>query len=115
MWEATVSYSIKSLYDNSQACVRGENRISQWFNIRQGCVLFPPPFNLYMDRVMREAEASWKEGVQMRTTQAEGLLFADDVAITAEEEKDPQHNSEILDQSLKKRSLKMHVTKTKIT
>ena len=95
---------IKALYEGSQACVRVESRVSQWFEIRQGvrqgCVLSPVLFNIFMDKVMREAMESWRGGVQMLNTQAKGLLFADDVAVTAEKEEDLQQNLEALDRSL---------------
>ena len=95
---------IKALYEGSQACVRVESRVSHWFEIRQGvrqgCVLSPVLFNIFMDKVMREAMESWRGGVQMLKTQAKGLLFADDVAVTPEKEEDLQQNLEALDRSL---------------
>ena len=60
----------------------------------------PVLFNIFMDKVMREAMESWRGGVQMLNTQAKGLLFADDVAVTAEKEEDLQQNLEALDRSL---------------
>ena len=81
--------------------MRVESRVTQWFEIRQGvrqgCVLSPVLFNIFMDKVMREAMKSWRGGVQMLNTQAKGLLFADDVAVTAEKEEDLQQNLEALE------------------
>ena len=58
--------------------VRGESRMSQWFEVRQGvrqgCVLSPVLFNICMDRVMREAMECWRGGVQMLTTCTQGIL-----------------------------------------
>ena len=44
----------------------------------------------------------------MLNTQAKGLLFADDVAVTAEKEEDLQQNLEALDRSLRKWNLRMN-------
>ena len=66
LWQVLVIYSvgdrllngIKSMYDDSEACVRINGVKSDWFSInsgvRQGCVMSPWLFNLYMDGVMKE-------------------------------------------------------------
>ena len=53
--------AIQSLYAGSQACVRViGGRLSEWFpisqGVRQGCVLSPWLFNVFMDRIMREVK-----------------------------------------------------------
>src|SRR5678816_4814887 len=46
------------MYDDSEVCVRINGVKSDWFSInsgvRQGCVMSPWLFNLYMDGVMKE-------------------------------------------------------------
>src|SRR5678815_3019926 len=68
LWQVLVMYGvggrllngIKSMYDDSEACVRINGVKSDWFNINsgvtQGCVMSPWLFNLYMDGVMKELE-----------------------------------------------------------
>ncbi len=50
--------AIKSFYEEASACVRISGETSEQFEIkvglRQGCVMSPWLFNIYMDGVMRE-------------------------------------------------------------
>ena len=43
---------IKSLYVDSSACIRVKVGMSEWFRIdggvRQGCIIFPRLFNVYI-------------------------------------------------------------------
>src|SRR5678815_2512593 len=68
LWQVFVIYGIggrllngiKSMYDDSEACVRINGVKSDWFSInsgmRQGCVMSPYLFNLYMDGILKELE-----------------------------------------------------------
>ena len=53
--------AIKSFYEDSRACVRVGRGESDWFEVnvglRQGCVMSPWLFTLYMDEVAREVNA----------------------------------------------------------
>ena len=51
---------IKSMYIDNLAWVRVKGGESEWFSIdsgvRQGCIMYPWLFNVYMDLVMKEVK-----------------------------------------------------------
>ena len=51
--------SIRAIYANSMSAVRTSEGLTDWFDItsgvRQGCVLSPLLFIIYMDRITKEA------------------------------------------------------------
>ena len=84
---------IKSFYDDGRACVRVGGEVSESFEVkmglRQGCVMSPWLFNMYMDGVVREVY-NRVNGMGVSMTMGvfwwvlSQLLFADDTALVAE-------------------------------
>ena len=60
--------AIRSLYKKSEACVRVKGELSGWFpitqGVRQGCVMSPWLFNVFMDKIVREGMENFVEIVQ---------------------------------------------------
>ena len=88
---------VQSFYKDSRARVRVGNDASEWFpvnvGLRQGCVMSPWLFNVYMDGVVREVNVTLL-GKGLDLLNANGgkfeinqLLFADDTALVADSEK----------------------------
>ena len=81
---------IKSIHVDSSACGRIKGGESEEFRIdsrvRQGCIMFPWLFNLYMDGMMKEVkkgmgrrEVSFPENE--REWRLPGFLYADDLVL----------------------------------
>ena len=88
---------VMSFYVGSKACVRVGNEVSEWFPVRvgprQGCVMSPRLFNLYMDGVVREVNARvLGRGLKVvdgndNEWELSQLLFADDIVVVADFER----------------------------
>ena len=89
--------AVQSFYVGSRACVRIGNEVSKWFSInvgvRQGCVMSPWLFNLYMNGVKSEVQAiTLGRGAQFVGTdekkwEVSQLLFANDTVLVADSKK----------------------------
>ena len=114
---------VKSLYEDSKACVRVGNEVSEWFpvrvGLRQGCVMSPWLFNLFIDGVVREVNARvLGRGLKLLDGNDEWemnqLLFADDTVVVADsEEKLCQLVSEF-GRVCERRKLRVNVNKSKV-
>ncbi len=81
-------YLMRNLYLNQQATVRTEFGDTDAFGIgkgvRQGCILSPSLFNLYAERIMREAGLQEsEEGIMIGGRKVNDLRYADDTTLLA--------------------------------
>ena len=97
MWASLKGYSegkllrsIKSLYKESRACVKVEGDLMKEFVEEQGlrwdCPLSPWLFNVFFDRVMREAIYVWWDFKDSCLIQI--LMFTDNTLMIAQTEED---------------------------
>ena len=79
LWKLILDYGlpakecklIQSLYQGTSAAVRCEGGLTDWFEVktglRQGCLLSPALFNIFIDFVVRRALAGkYNHGVEIR-------------------------------------------------
>ena len=85
--------AIRSLYKQSESCVRILGAKSSTFSVgvglRQGCPLSPILFVIFMDRISRRSRG--EESVRFGDLRIASLLFADDVVLLATSDRDLQH------------------------
>ena len=89
--------AVQSLYEKSEACVRVCREEGEWFEVgvglRQGCVMSPWLFNLFMDAVMKEVQEKagdvgvtlWDERRNVEW-KVDWLMFADDTVLLGDSE-----------------------------
>ena len=82
--------------------------------VRQGCTLSPWLFNVYVDKVAREAREKFVSEVKLSTGDVGMLLFADDMVIMAESEEGLQSNLKVLSEAMDRWDLKVNWMKTKV-
>ncbi len=101
--------AIKSFYEEASAYVKISGETSEYFEIkvdlRQGCVMSPWLFNVYIDGVMREVKGKVGEvGVRVydegRKWVLNSILFADDTVIIAESESDLHNLVNVFDSTV---------------
>merc|ERR1712121_55348 len=115
---------IMSFYEDGKACVRVGEKISESFEVkiglRQGCVMSPWLFNLFMDGVVREVYTRVNQaGVRLseegeREWVLSQLLFADDTALVAESAEQLQCLVQEFGRVCKRRKLRVNVGKSKV-
>lgn len=82
---------LKNMYINVESSVLLGNNKTEWFKImvglRQGCVLSPLLFNLFINDLQKELQ-SINKGVWMDSYKLSMLYFADDIVLLAESKDD---------------------------
>ena len=77
------------MYDSLLSCIRANSEYSDFFDcpvgVRQGCVLSPTIFSLFINQLANYITETGRHGIQLLSGLVELfiLLFADDVALLA--------------------------------
>ena len=111
---------------DSRACVRVGNDVSEWFSVnvglRQGCVMSPWLFNVYMDGVVVVLEVNVRVlGKGLELLSANGgrleinqLLFADDTTLVADSEEKLCRFVSEFGRVCERRKLRVNIGKSKV-
>ena len=109
--------ALQLLYTDVECCVRVNGFNTAWFNVetglKQGCILSPLLFNLYINDLSGEIKMSGK-GVIIGDERVAILLYADDICLLAESEEDLQSLLDILSGWCSKWCMQVNTEKTQI-
>ena len=117
--------AVQSLYEKSKACVRVCREEGEWSEVgvglRQGCVMSPWLFNLFMDAAMKEVrEKAGDFGVTLQDERrniewkVDWLIFGDDAVLLADSEKKLERLVQEFERVCQRRKLMLKEAKSKI-
>ena len=94
---------IKNLYNKATSAVLFNGSIGDWFRtkigVRQGCLLSPTLFNIFLERIMTHALGDRDGTVSTGGRTINNLRFADDIDVLAGEEEELAKLAECLDKA----------------
>ena len=109
---------LSNLYTNQEATIRTEfgdtGNIPIGKGVRQGCILSPLLFNIYAEKIMREALDKWDKGIGIGGRKVSNLRYADDTTLIAGNREDLIELIEKVKSSSEKAGLYLNVKKTKV-
>ena len=122
MRKYNISYSlialIQELYSKASSAVYCNGTIGDWFmttvGVRQGCLLSPTLFNIFLERIMTDALEGHTTSVTINGRPLSNLRFADDIDGLAGSESDLIDLITRLDESSRSYGMLISAEKTKI-
>ena len=112
-----IYYAIKAVYSNTLSAVLVNDVLTDWFitesGVRQGDNLSPTLFALYVNDLALEINAQ-NLGVEFDNSRLSILLYADDIVLISENEKNLQKMLKLVDKWCSKWQMKVNISKTKV-
>ena len=109
---------IKNLYNTATSAVLFNSSIGDRFRttvgVRQGCLLSPTFFNIFLERIMTDALEDHDGTVSIGGRTVTNLRFADDIDGLAGEEEEVKNLVERLDKASTAYSMEISAEKTKL-
>ena len=110
---------LRNLYADQEATVRNGHGTTDWFQIgkgvRQGCMLLPCLFNLYVEYIMRNAGLEEAQaGIKIAGRNINNLRYADDTTLMEEREEELKSLLMKVKEESEKVGLRLSIQKTKI-
>jgi hypothetical protein len=108
---------LQQMYRRVQSCVQVGEQKTKWFDVdvgvRQGCVLSPVLFSLFIDGLAEEVIKAGV-GVEVGDSTIQILLYADDMVVTAKNKKDLQKMMSAVQKFTYKWRLEVNAGKTEV-
>ena len=110
--------AIKNLYNKATGAVLFNSSVGDWFRttvgVRQGCLLSPTLFNIFLEGVMTDALEDHDSTVSIGGRTITNLRFADDINSLAGEEEELAKLTERLDKASTAYGTEISAEKTKL-
>ena len=108
---------IKSMYNQTECSVTVNGNMTNWFKVhtgvRQGCLLSPCLFNLFLEFVMKDIR-NLDGGIQMGDVHINNIRYADDTTLMDLVFEKLQHTTTQLEMSCSRWGMKINPTKCKV-
>ena len=108
--------TIEPLYDKATSAVQMNGSIKEWFRttvgVRQGCLLSPTLFNIFLERIIPDALEEHDGKVSIGGRNITNLVFADDIDALAEEEQELEALVESLNKTCTRYKMEISAEKT---
>ena len=110
--------TIEQLFDKATSAVQMNGSIGEWFrtivDVRQGCLLSPTLFNIFLEWIMYDALGEHDGKLSISGRNITNLRFADDIDALAEEEQELEALVESLDKTCTRYKMEISAEKTKL-
>ena len=110
--------TIKQLYAKANSAVIIQGAVGDWFHtsvgVRQGCLLSPTLFNIFLERIMTDALEEHTGTISIGGRNITNLRFADDIDGVAGSEKELMNLVKCLDETSSKYGMQISAEKTKL-
>ena len=115
---ARIIRAIENLYDKAQSAVLFNGNTIEWFRttvgVRQGCLLSPTLFNIFLQRIMCEALDDHEGSVSIGGRLITNFRFADDIVVNAEDGEEAGVLVDRLDTTTTRYKIEIGPDKTKV-
>ena len=113
-----ITRTIESLYNKATSAVYLDSKIGKWFRttvgVRQGCLLSPTLFNIFLERIMDDALEEHEGSVSIGGRTITNLRFADDIDGLAGDEDELAKLVKTLDETATAYGMQISAEKTQL-
>ena len=108
---------IENMYKQTKCAVMVNGKVTEWFDVivgvRQGCLLSPSLFNLFLELVMKDVQ-SLDSGIEMGNMHMNNIRYADDTTLVEMVFEKLQISTNALEDACRKWGMKINPTKCKV-